>query len=89
MKTLKRLLFLIAVISLLSSCDKSEAPILSERADHSAVFKVQPSGDVSGVTDFQNINFALHNAEAGDVVELGEGLFYLHKSVIRWTSVER
>ena len=83
MKTLKRLLFLIAVISLLISCP-GETHILSEPDDLSAVFEIQPSGDVSGVTDFQNINFALHKADTGDVVELGEGLFYLHKSVIRW-----
>jgi hypothetical protein len=49
-----------------------------------AVFRVQPSGDIPGITDHQNINEALQNAGPHDVIQLGEGLFYLHKSVIRW-----
>jgi len=39
---------------------------------------------VKAEEDWNNINEALQNAGSGEVVQLGEGLFYLHKSIIRW-----
>lgn len=34
--------------------------------------------------DWQNINDALQNAGPGELVQLEEGLFYLHRSIVRW-----
>jgi hypothetical protein len=50
--------------------------------------KVKPSYAVNpyikAEEDWNNINDALQNAKPGEVVQLSEGLFYLHKSIIRW-----
>jgi hypothetical protein len=46
------------------------------------VFHVDPSGDLSGVTDHTNVTTAFSDAVAagpGSVVELGPGDFYFHK----------
>jgi hypothetical protein len=45
---------------------------------------VEPSGDVTGVADALNIKLALQNAGSGDIVQLGKGIFYLHKSIVCW-----
>jgi|GEM_PF-1398163 len=50
--------------------------------------KVYPSSAaevlVKAQEDWQNINNALQDAGSGDVVELAEGLFYLHKTIIKY-----
>jgi hypothetical protein len=78
-------MFLVAVLC--TTCTKDDGFLTPEGESSAlkgakAVVKVQPSGDVSGVTDHFNINEALQNAGPGDVVQLKEGHFYLHKSLI-------
>ncbi|MDX5585671.1 MAG: hypothetical protein QNK20_12310 [Aureibaculum sp.] len=50
--------------------------------------KVMPSKAkdvlIKAQEDWQSINNALQDAKSGEVIQLGEGLFYLHKSIIRW-----
>jgi len=90
MKAILRLLFFVICLGLLAGCEKDEMfpdqpdPMLKKAMK----VKVMPcsSSDVlvKAETDWQNINEALQNADPGEVVQLGEGTFYLHKSVVCW-----
>jgi hypothetical protein len=89
MKTLVKLFFLVAVISLVAGCNKTDDFFEDTQPElKKAKMKVMPSTStnllVKAEEDWNNINSALQNAGSGDVVQLGEGLFYLHKSIIRW-----
>ena len=85
------IIFLLAAV-VCTTCTKDEA-LLSPNGEDSllkgakikySVLDVPPSGDITGVTDVQNINDALQNADPGDIVQLEKGIFYLHKSIICW-----
>jgi hypothetical protein len=89
MKTQLKIFFLMAVICLFAGCNKTnefldDTPAMLK----SAKMKVMPSTAtdvlVKAEEDWNSINDALQSAGSGDVVQLGEGLFYLHKSIIRW-----
>lgn len=89
MKTLNKILILVFCMSLCFSCTESdefleEPPVMLK----SALVKVMPSTEtdvlVKAQEDWQNINDALQNASPGETVMLGEGLFYLHKSIVCW-----
>ncbi len=43
---------------------------------------VDPSGDMSGVTDADAIENALIAAVPGDVIELAEGTFYINRTLV-------
>ncbi|WP_372950340.1 right-handed parallel beta-helix repeat-containing protein [Mariniphaga sp.] len=88
MKTLVRLFFIIAVISLVAACNKTDEFFEETQLElKKAKIKVMPSmaADVlvKAEEDWNNINDALQNAGSGEIVQLAEGLFYLHKSIIR------
>lgn len=89
MKTLLKIFFLMAVISLVAGCNKTDEIFDDAQFElKKAKMKVMPStaSDVldKAEEDWNSINNALQSAAPGDVVQLGEGLFYLHKSIIRW-----
>jgi len=80
---------IVLMLVLCTTCTKDEAFLTPEGESSAqkgakAVVKVQPSGDISGITDHDNINEALQNAGPGDVVQLKEGLFYLNESLVCW-----
>ena len=88
---IKSIYFIVMVISLsLIGCEKEY--FLDDSDNPSALksekIKVMPSTANDVLTkageDWQNINDALQGAGPGEVVQLAEGLFYLHKSIIRW-----
>jgi len=88
MKTIYKLLFFAVCMGMIWCCEKNEFfpdqpdPMLKK------AMKVMPcsSADVmvKAETDWMNISEALQNAAPGEVVQLGEGTFYLHKSVVCW-----
>ena len=88
MKAILKLLFLVACVGILAGCEKDELipdqddPILKKAVK--VMVQPCPSTDVltKAETDWQNINEALQNAQPNDVVQLGQGTFYLHKSII-------
>lgn len=90
MKKIISLLIVVFCLSLITGCDKTEDfyPEEDYAEFKGAKIKVQPSNASDVLTkaqeDWQNINDALQNAKSGEVVQLGAGLFYLHKSIIRW-----
>jgi len=89
MKTLLKIFFLMAVISLVAGCDKTDEFFEDTQVELKKVkMKVMPSTAsdvlVKAEEDWNSINDALQSAGSGEVVQLGEGLFYLHKSIIRW-----
>ncbi|MEN8230888.1 MAG: right-handed parallel beta-helix repeat-containing protein [Bacteroidota bacterium] len=92
MKNLKKLLQLILCMSICFSCTETDEfiddPSVLKSAKEAGKTKVMPStatdASVKAQEDWQNINDALQNTEPGEVVQLAEGLFYLHKSIIRW-----
>ena len=94
MRTCVKKLFIFFLASLLFGCSKNEdfemQPIVdheSERSRHTRL-KVYPSDADDILTkaeeDWQNINDALQYARRGQVIQLAEGLFYLHKSIVKW-----
>ncbi|WP_340113193.1 hypothetical protein [Maribellus mangrovi] len=89
MKTLVRLCFILLSMSLLIGCSKTDEFLEDSQPElKKAKTNVMPSAAtdvlVKAEEDWNNINEALQNAGSGEVVQLGEGLFYLHKSIIRW-----
>lgn len=90
MKTLKTLLIIIFCISICFSCSEESDEFFEETPPElkSAKIKVYPSTNPIAIEkaeeDWNNINTALQSAGPGDVVQLAEGLFYLHKSIVRW-----
>ena len=92
MKTKKNnyVLLLSFLLLLIPGCQNSDYlsiddDLVLEKAGN---VKVMPSTAkdvlIKAQEDWQNINDALQNARSGEVVQLGKGLFYLHKSIIRW-----
>ena len=87
-------LFVLIGSAIIIGCDQdsffSETNMLDNAAQSKADKKnlITPSGAadpyLKAQEDWQNINEALQNASPGEVVQLAEGLFYLHKSLIRW-----
>ncbi|MBE0680172.1 MAG: right-handed parallel beta-helix repeat-containing protein [Bacteroidales bacterium] len=89
MRTHVKIFFLMAVISLVAGCSKTDEFFEDTQVElKKAKMKVMPSTAIDVLVkaeeDWHNINDALQSAGSGDVVQLGEGLFYLHKSIIRW-----
>lgn len=92
MKTNKNnfVLLLSFLLLLILGCDNSDYLSIDDdiNLNKAKKVKVMPStaNDVliKAQEDWQNINDALQDARSGEVVQLGEGLFYLHKSIIRW-----
>jgi hypothetical protein len=89
MKTLLKIFFLMAVISLVAGCNKTDEFFEDTQVElKKAKIKVMPSTAtdvlVKAEEDWNSINDALQGAGSGDVVQLGEGLFYLHKSIVVW-----
>lgn len=78
-----------AVISLVAGCNKTDELFDDAQLElKKAKMKVMPSTATDALVkaeeDWSSINNALQSAGPGEVVQLGEGLFYLHKSIIRW-----
>ena len=96
MKTLKKLLIVVFCMGLCFACsepdvlldDTPELQKAKNAKQKSGKTKVIPSTAADALTkaqeDWQNINEALQNAGSGEVVQLAKGLFYLHKSIVRW-----
>uniref|UniRef100_UPI003216CE38 hypothetical protein n=1 Tax=uncultured Draconibacterium sp. TaxID=1573823 RepID=UPI003216CE38 len=90
MKTLFKLLFIAACMGLFAGCEKEEVFSPEEYSEElkAAKIRVEPSTAtdvlVKAEEDWYNINEALQNANPGEVVQLGAGTFYLHKSIICW-----
>lgn len=90
MKTLLKLMFFVACMGVLLGCEKEKDMFVGEDTFElkAAKIKVQPSSKTNArekaMEDWQNINQALEDAEKGAVVQLGEGTFYLHKSIVCW-----
>lgn len=89
MKILNRLLIVIFCMALFYSCSEpdeflDEAPVMLKKA----MIKVQPSNEpnvqAKADEDWKNITDALQDAGPGETVMLGEGIFYLRKSVVVW-----
>lgn len=89
MKILNKLLIVIFCMSLCFSCTEpdefmDEPPVMLKKAQ----IKVMPSTEtdvlLKAEDDWKNISDALNNAGPGETVMLGEGLFYLHKSIVCW-----
>jgi len=83
-------LLLSFLLLLIPGCDNSDYLSIDDDINlkKAEKTKVMPSTAndvlVKAQEDWQNINDALQEAKSGEVVQLGEGLFYLHKSIIRW-----
>ncbi len=90
MKTLGKLLFLVTCMGVISGCAKDE--MLPDQPDvmlkKTVKEMVQPCTSTNvaekAETDWQNITRALQNAGPGEVVQLCEGTYYLHKSIVCW-----
>lgn len=88
MDRITKLVMFIFFLSFSFSCTQDE--VIDESPDllKSAKTKVYPStatdAGIKAAEDWQSINDALQNADPGETVQLAEGLFYLHKSIIRW-----
>lgn len=89
MKTLVKLLFFVVCLGLINSCSEpdeflDESPEILKKGK----IMVRPSTNTDvhakAEEDWNSINDALQSAKSGEVVQLAEGLFYLHKSIIRW-----
>ncbi len=83
------IIFLVLLVC--TTCTKDEVLLTPDGENaqlKAAKTKVMPSTAPNVLDkaeeDWQNINDALQNAGSGEVVQLAEGLFYLHKSIIRW-----
>ena len=89
MKKLNYVFLLCLVFLLIAGCSKSD-DFLNDTSTmlKAKKIKVMPSTATDALVkaqeDWLNINEALHNAGPGEVVQLAEGLFYLHKSIITW-----
>lgn len=92
MKFFKKLFLVLFCIGLCFSCSESDeflddTPLMLKKANANQV-KVLPSTEIDVLTkaeeDWQNISDALDNAGPGETVMLGEGTFYLHKSIVCW-----
>lgn len=84
------IIFLLLVL-VCTNCTKDDAflsPDGEESLLKAAKTKVMPSMApdelIKAEEDWQNINDALQNAGPGETVQLAEGLFYLHKSIVVW-----
>jgi hypothetical protein len=89
MKTLVKLLFCVACMGLFAGCEKDNDFSQDEEAVlKAAKVMVMPCSSTDVLTkaeaDWNNINEALQNAGSGEVVQLGAGTFYLHKSIVCW-----
>ena len=92
MKTKKNnyVLLLSFLLLLILGCDNSDNLSINDDINLKTAWKakVMPSTAndvlVKAQEDWQSINDALQDANPGEVLQLGEGLFYLHKSIIRW-----
>lgn len=84
--------FIFLVLALVcTTCTKDDAflsPDGEEFLLKAAKTKVMPSTASDVLTkaeeNWQNINDALQNAGSGETVQLAEGTFYLHKSIVVW-----
>jgi len=89
MKTLSKVFFIALSFCIIMSCSKTDEFLDdSPQMLKSVKIEVMPSTATDALIkaeeDWQNINDALQNAGSGETVQLAEGLFYLHKSIIRW-----
>lgn len=81
-----------AVALLVAGCQEEtlltpdDASPLLHRSDGTVFIGPSTAGDplIKAQEDWDNINDALQNADPGDVVQLEAGLFYLHKSIVRF-----
>lgn len=89
MRTLLKLLLIICAVVIAVAC--SNEILLDDQAPDQVLQKAAPvlvipstSDDIltKAAEDWNNLTVALQNACPGDIVQLGEGTFYLHKSVI-------
>lgn len=89
MNILKKLPIVFFCMGLCFSCSETdefldETPVMLKKAP----LKVPPSMAtnvlVKAEEDWQNISYALNNAGSGEKVMLGEGTFYLHKTIVCW-----
>jgi len=89
-KKINYVLLLSFLLLLIPGCDNSDYLSIDDDLvlKKGGKAKVMPSTAkdvlVKAQEDWQSINDALQDARSGEVVQLGEGLFYLHKSIIRW-----
>ena len=89
MKELRKLIIALLLTGLCFACSESDE-FYEETADALKAAKVMvvPSSEtdvlLKAQEDWNNINEALQNAGPGETVQLAEGLFYLHKSLVVW-----
>jgi len=89
-KKINYVLLLSFLLLLIPGCDNSDYLSIDDDLvlGKAGNPKVMPSTAtdvlIKAQEDWQNINDALQDAKSGEVVQLGKGLFYLHKSIIRW-----
>ena len=87
MKILDKLLIVIFWMSLCFSCTESdefidETPLMLKKAHVKVMPSNLPTVLEKAKEDWGNISEALNNAGPGETVMLGEGTFYLHKSLV-------
>ena len=89
MKKLRKLFIALLLTGLCFGCSENDE-FFEETADalKAAKVMVKPSAEtdvlLKAQEDWNNINDALQNAGPGETVQLAEGLFYLHKSLVVW-----
>ena len=90
MKAIVELLFIVACIGLFAGCEKEKDFLPNEGLAElkAAKIMVMPCASTDVLTkaeaDWANINEALQNSKQGETVQLGEGTFFLHKSIVCW-----
>jgi hypothetical protein len=89
MKELRKLIIALLLTGLCFACSESDE-FFEETGDalKAAKVLVEPSSEtdvlLKAQEDWNNINEALQNAGPGETVQLAEGLFYLHQSLVVW-----
>jgi hypothetical protein len=56
-----------------------DLPVLQREAEQ--VFKISPTGDLSGIADYQAIQDAFNYAGPGDKIDLKNGVFYINHTI--------
>lgn len=89
MEFFKKLIIVLFCMSLCFSCTEpddflDEPPMMLKKAKVKVMPSIETDALLKAKEDWQNITDALDNADQGETVLLGEGTFYLHKTIIRW-----
>lgn len=90
MKAIVELLVIVACLGFFAGCEKEKEFHSNEGLAElkAAKIMVMPFASTDVLTkaeaDWANINEALQNSKQGETVQLGEGTFFLHKSIVCW-----